>query len=177
MSQIELHNLVFLDEMGVLLGFMRLLGRAAKGQRVYDIKPFYRGTRVNVIGAICASKVLALKALDRSLTGEQFKQFLQEDLGPQLWPGAVVVMDNLPAHKVEGVPEILAQVGAQALYLSPYSPEFNPIEHWWWELKAFIRQFVPKTKETLVQLLHLGSILSSSGTLRNYFAHCCYCAN
>ena len=177
MSQIELHNLVFLDEMGVLLGSMRLLGRAAKGQRVYDIKPFYRGTRVNVIGAICASKVLALKALDYSLTGEQFKRFLQEDLGPQLWTGAVVVMDNLPAHKVAGVPEILAQVGAKALYSSPYSPEFNPIEHWWWELKAFIRQFVPKTKETLVQLLHLGRILSSSETLRNYFAHCCYCPN
>jgi hypothetical protein len=132
-SQIESHNLVFLDEMGVLLGLMRLMGRAAKGQRVYDTKPFYRGTRVSVIGAIGASKVLALKVLDRSLTGEEFKQFLQEDLGPQLWSGAVVVMDNLPAHKVQGVPEILAQVGAKALYLSPYSPEFNPIEHWWGE--------------------------------------------
>jgi len=171
--------------MGVLLGLMRLMGRVPKGERVYDIKPFYRGTRVNVIGAISASKVLALKALDCSLTGEQFKQFLQEDLGPQLWPGAVVVMDNLPAHKVQGVPEILSQVGAKPLYLSPYSPEFNPYafggakpyEHWWWELNAFIRQFVPKTKETLVKLLHLGSILSSSETLRNYFAHGCYCAS
>jgi Transposase and inactivated derivatives len=114
--------------MSMLLGLMRLMGRAAKGQRVYDIKPVLsEGTRVNVIGAICAWKVLALKALDRSLTGEQFKQFLQEDLRPQLWPGAVVVMDNLPAHKVQGVPEILAQVGAKPLYLSPYSPEFNPI--------------------------------------------------
>jgi putative transposase len=161
-SRLELHNLVFLDEMGVLLGLMRLLGRAPQGERVYDIKPFYRGTRVSVIGAISDSKVLALKALERSLTGEQFKQFLQADLAPQLWSGAVVVMDNLPAHKVQGVQDILAQVGAKALYLSPYSPEFNPIEHWWWELKAFIRRFVPKTKETLVKLLHLGSMLSSS---------------
>ena len=176
-SRLEPHNLVFLDEMGVLLGLMRLLRRAPKGERVYDIKPFYRGTRVSVIGAISDSKVLALKALERSLTGEQFKQFLQADLAPQLWSGAVVVMDNLPAHKVQGVQDILAQVGAKALYLSPYSPEFNPIEHWWWELKAFIRRFVPKTKETLVKLLHLGSRLSSSKTLRNYFAHCCYCAS
>jgi putative transposase len=135
-SRLELHNLVFLDEMGVLLGLMHLMGRAPKGQRVYDIKPFYRGARVSVIGAIGASKVLALKVLDRSLTGEQFNQFLQADLVPQLWSGAVVVMDNLPAHKVQGVPQILEQVGAKALYLSPYSPEFNPIEHWWWELKA-----------------------------------------
>lgn len=177
MSAIEPHNLVFLDEMGVLLGLMRPMGRAAKGTRVYDIKPFYRGTRTNVIGAISGSKVLALKALDRSLNGEQFKLFLQEYLVPNLWSGAVVVMDNLPAHKVQAVPDILAQVGAKALYLSPYSPEFNPIEHWWWELKAFMRRFVPKTKEALVGLLHLGSRLSSSETLRNYFAHCCYCTS
>ena len=163
--------------MGVLLGLMRLMGRARQGERVYDIKPFYRGTRVNVIGAISDSKVLALQALDRSLSGEQFKQFLQEHLVPQLWSGAVVVMDNLPAHKVQGVHAFLAEVGAKALYLSPYSPEFNPIEHGWWELKAFIRRFVPKTKETLVKLLHLGGMLSSSQTLRNYFVHCCYCAS
>jgi hypothetical protein len=66
-STLEPRNLVFLDEMGVLLGLMRLMGRAAKGHRVCDIKPFYRGTRVTVVGAICASKVLALKPLDRSL--------------------------------------------------------------------------------------------------------------
>nr|WP_277881249.1 transposase [Leptolyngbya sp. FACHB-321] len=148
--------MVFLDEMGVLLGLMRLMGRAPKGERVYDIKPFYRGTRVNVINALSDSKVLALKALKRSLSVKQFKVFLQEHVVPQLWPGTVVVMDNLPAHKVQGVHAILAAVGAKALYLSPYSPEFNPIEHWWWELKAFIRRFVPKTKETLVKLLHMG---------------------
>ncbi|MBD2037031.1 transposase [Leptolyngbya sp. FACHB-321] len=156
MSAIKPHNLVFLDEMGVLLGLMRLMGRAPKGERVYDIKPFYRGTRVNVINALSDSKVLALKALKRSLSVKQFKVFLQEHVVPQLWPGTVVVMDNLPAHKVQGVHAILAAVGAKALYLSPYSPEFNPIEHWWWELKAFIRRFVPKTKETLVKLLHMG---------------------
>jgi hypothetical protein len=32
-----------------------------------------------------------------------FEFFLQQVLGPQLWPGAVVLMENLPAHKVKGV--------------------------------------------------------------------------
>ena len=172
-----MENLVFLDEMGILLGMMRLMARSEKGTRVYDIKPFYRGSRVTVIGAISQQKVLACKAIDKSMNGEQFKQFLREDLAPQLWPGAVVTMDNLPAHKVQGVAEILAEVGARALYLSSYSPEFNPIEHWWWELKAFIRKFIPKTREAVEGLLKLGVILSSSKILRNYFAHCCYCTS
>ena len=57
---------------------------------------------------------------------------------PQLWKGAVVVMDNLPAHKVIEIEPLIQSVGASVLYQSPYSPDFNPIEHWWSQLKAFL---------------------------------------
>lgn len=123
---IEPENLVFLDEIGLLLGMVRWMGRSQKGTRVDDIKPFYRGSRVTVIGASSQQKVLTCKGMEQSMHGEQCKQFLREDLAPQLGPAAVLTMDNLPAHKVEGVSERLAAVGARALYLSPYSPEFNP---------------------------------------------------
>ena len=163
--------------MGVLQGMARERGRSPKGERLYGLKPFYRGQRVTVIGAMTQTAVLAVKTLGKSMTGEDFKQYLTESLVPKLWPGAVVVMDNLSAHKVKGVEEILASVGAKVIYLSPYSPEFNPIEHLWWQLKAFIRQFVPKSVEVIEQLLKLGVSLCSSKKLRNYFAHCCYCAD
>ena len=54
-------------------------------------------------------------------------------------------MDNLPAHKVEAIVPLIEAVGAKVIYMSPYSPEFNPIEHWWSQLKAFLRQFSPTT--------------------------------
>ena len=132
---------------------------------------------MTVVGAMTQTAVLSIETLGRSMTGEAFKKYLQASLVPKLWPGAVVVMDNLSAHKVKGVEEILASVGARVIYLSPYSPEFNPIEHLWWQLKAFIRQFVPKRVEVIEQLLKLGVRLCSSKELQNYFAHCCYCAN
>lgn len=163
--------------MGILLGIMRDQGRSKEGERLYDIKPFYRGSRVTVVGAISQKSVLAVKALGKSMTGEEFKAFLKDDLAPKLWKGARVVMDNLPAHKVKGVAEILESVGAKAIYNAPYSPEFNPIEHLWWSLKAFIRRFVPKTSEAVAQLLQIGVLLCSSLELRNYFAHCCYCTS
>jgi len=69
---VEPKNMIFLDETGVLLtcrvtrhdGLMRHYARSEKGSRVYDLKPFYRGKKVTVIGAISMSKVLAVMTLD-----------------------------------------------------------------------------------------------------------------
>ncbi|MBP0040367.1 MAG: transposase [Roseofilum sp. SBFL] len=54
--------------------------------------------------------------------------FIKEFLLPQLWPGAVVIMDNLAVHKLASIVSTIESVGASVLYLSPYSPDFNPIE-------------------------------------------------
>ena len=170
-------NLVFLDEMGVLLGSMRTRGRSQKGQRAYDIKPFYRGKRITVMGAMTQNSLLAIKTIDQGMNGQNFQQFLKEELAPNLWKGAVVVMDNLPAHKVDGVKQIIENVGARVIYLSPYSPEFNPIEHLWSQLKIFLRQFGPKTHKAVEQLLNIALMLSNPEHFRNWFAHCCYCTN
>ncbi|MBD2652054.1 transposase, partial [Synechocystis sp. FACHB-383] len=84
---------------------------------------------------------------------------------------------NLNAHKVEGVKEMLEAAGAKVIYLPRYSPDFNPIEHLWWELKAFIRRFRPKDKESVEKLAEIGVMLNSATTRQNYFTHCCYCAS
>lgn len=170
-------NLVFIDEMGILLGLMRLYGRSQQGERLYEKKPFYHGKKVTVMGAISQNKILALKSLNKSMKGEDFREFVKNELIPQLWEGAVVVMDNLKAHKVKGIREMIERAGARVVYLSPYSPDFNPIEHLWWQLKAFIRRFVPKTVTAVEQLLNLGWLLCGQQELRNYFAHCCYCTS
>lgn len=174
-QEIDLNNLVFIDEMGVLLGLMRTHARAAPGERAYDFKPFYRGSKVSVIGAISVSKVLAVMTLDDAMDAAAFKVYVRECLVPELWPGAVVVMDNLPAHKVEAIAPLIEAVGARVMYLSPYSPEFNPIEHWWSQLKAFLRQFSPTTSTMVDTLIATAMDLIDPQHLRNWFAHCCYC--
>ncbi|MEG5237070.1 transposase [Microcoleus sp. AT9b-C3] len=63
-------------------------------------KAFYRGAKVTAIGAISMNKVLALMTMNDSMDGQAFAIFIQHFLCPQLWEGAVVVMDNLPAHKL-----------------------------------------------------------------------------
>jgi hypothetical protein len=66
-----------------------------------------------------------MKTIGKSMSAENFKKFVQEELAPKLWKGAVIVMDNLRVHKVEGVEEMIEAVGARVVYLSPYSPGFN----------------------------------------------------
>ena len=131
--------------------------------------------------------------LNDSMDAATFKVYVSKLLVPQLWKGAVVVMDNLPAHKVRAIAPLIEAVSAKILYLSPYSPEFNPIEHWWcsafaqivvrrlerfaFALKAFLRQFSAKTSKKVDLLIKIAMYLINPQHLRNWFAHCCYCTS
>lgn len=132
---------------------------------------------MSVIGGISIRKVLAVMTLDGSMDGAAFKVFIERFLIPQLWVGAVVVMDNLPAHRVETIEPLIESVGASVLYLSPYSPEFNPIEHWWSQLKAFLRLLAPTTASGVDGLIKIALQLINPKHLKNWFTHCCYCTS
>lgn len=98
-----------------------------------------RGRRISYIGAIGLDGTRALREVDGYVDGDEFILFLREDLGPKLRTGDIVVMDSPSIHKVAGVAEALAERGATALYLPPYSPELNPIEMAWGWLKNLLR--------------------------------------
>lgn len=163
--------------MGVLLGLTRTHARSERGSRAYNFKPYYRGAKVSVIGAISLKNVLTVMTLNNSMDGNAYQVFIKHFLLPQLWVGAVVVMDNLPAHQVEEIKPLIESVGATVLYLSPYSPEFNPIEHWWSQLKAFLKQFSPKTASGVDGLIKIALELINPVHLRNWFTNCCYCTS
>jgi len=77
-KDIESKNLVFLDETGVALGLTRTHARSPQGTRAYGVKPFYRGKRVTVIGAISFNRVVALMTLDNSMDSQAFEVFTLE---------------------------------------------------------------------------------------------------
>jgi transposase len=83
--------------------------------------------------------------LDGPMNGEAFLVYVQEVLVPTLRPGDIVVMDNLPAHKVAGVRAAIEAVGARRRLLPPYSPDLNPIENAFAKLKATLRRAAART--------------------------------
>jgi transposase len=70
-----------------------------------------------------------------------FEAYVEKALAPSLHPGQVVVMDNLlrPAHKGEGVRELIEKRGCELVFLPPYSPDFNPIEQAFSKVKGMLR--------------------------------------
>ena len=85
--------------------------------------------------------------------GEAFLAYVEQALVPELRPGDIVIMDNLPAHKVHGVRQAIEAVGASLRYLPPYSPDFNPIEMAFAKLKALLRAAEARTISDLWQAI------------------------
>ncbi|NJM70730.1 MAG: hypothetical protein HC862_11140 [Scytonema sp. RU_4_4] len=81
----------------------------------------------------------------------------------------------MPAHKVAGIRELIEQKGARLVYLSPYSPDFNPIENCWSKIKEHLRSVAARSREILEQAITEALDMVVSNDIRNYFTHCCYC--
>jgi transposase len=128
-----------------------------------------------VMGAISMKKVVALITMNDSMDGKAFEVFIQKCLVGQLWEGVVVVMDIVPAHKIASIAPMIEAVGASILNLSPYSPDFNPIELWWSQLKSFLRQFSPTTTKMVDILIAVALDLINPQHLKNWFTKYCYC--
>lgn len=70
---------------------------------------------------------------------------------------------------------MIQAVGASVICLSPYSPDFNPIELWWSQLKSFLRKFAPTNTLMIDKIIKVALHLINPQHLRNWFAKCCYC--
>src|SRR5919199_663980 len=96
-----------------------------KGHR--NSKPYNPGERVSVIGAIALKGFLDCMTIEGTTNSNVFQVFVHKILVKSLWTGAVVVMDNLSAHKSAIIEALIEQAVARLIYLSPCSPDFNPI--------------------------------------------------
>lgn len=118
----DFKNLVFVDETAIQLGITQSYARekSERGKRAYGVAPYPHGNILTLIGAISFEKVLTTMTFDGGTNGNVFLGFVKEMLVPQLWEGACVVADNLPAHYAKGVKEAIESVGAKLVYLSAY---------------------------------------------------------
>ncbi|CAK0769166.1 hypothetical protein CCP3SC1_560001 [Gammaproteobacteria bacterium] len=76
-----------------------------------------------------------------------FYSWITQDLLPKLPPNCVLVMDNATFHKRLDIQQSIKNAGHILEYLPPYSPDFNPIEHKWAQLKAIDKRERRTTEE------------------------------
>lgn len=170
---IDPHNLVFVDESGLKLGMTRLYGRAKSGERLHDCCPRNRGQNISLIGALSLDGLIATMSISGSVNTDVFVTYVAEVLVPQLWAGAIVVMDNLSVHTAAVVASLIEAAGARLVFLPPYSPDLSPIELCWSKLKKCLRAANATTHEVLSQALtQIVNEQISSDDAWGWFAHC-----
>lgn len=124
----DLQSLVFIDETGANTKLTRLYARGPRGKRVVDKVPHGHWKTTTFVGALRAGGLTAPLVIDGPMNGPLFLAYVRQQLAATLRSGDIVIMDNLPAHKVAGVRQAIEAAGAQLIYLPPYSPDLNPIE-------------------------------------------------
>ena len=133
----------------------RTHARAPRGQRAVGSVPWGRWERLTVVGALALDGVIASMSIAAATGTAVFLAFVEQALVPALQerPDAIVVMDNLAAHKAEAVRAALDRAGLGHRYLPPYSPDLNPIEQAWSKLKARLRASGARSREALEEAL------------------------
>jgi transposase len=142
-------RLIFVDETGAATNMARRYGRSPRGLRLDGPVPHGHWKTTTFVAGLTARGIVAPYVIDGAMNGTIFKAWVEQALAPGLRPDDIVVMDNLPAHKVTGVREAIEARGAKLLYLPPYSPDLNPIEQAFAKLKALLRKAAERTVDGL----------------------------
>jgi transposase len=152
----------------------RLWGRAPKGQRICEATPQGHWQVLTTLGAMSQRGIEAVMTISSPTDGDVFTAYVQQVLSPKLEVGDVVVLDNLSAHKVGGIQELIEARGAQLLYLPPYSPDLNPIELAWSKFKQYLRTAKSRTAEALDQAVTEALQTITPDNAVAWFRHCGY---
>ena len=165
---------VFLDETSAATNMVRRYGWGPKGERLVDAVPAGHWKTTTFVAGLRHDGVVAPFVLDGPMTGEVFRAYVAQMLAPALLPGDVVVMDNLPAHKVAGIKEAIRAAGASILYLPPYSPDLNPIEQFFAKLKALLRKAAARTQDALWSTIGQALDAFTPAECQNYLTNSGY---
>lgn len=167
-------KLVFIDETAVSTNLVRLRGRAPRGVRLIGSAPLGQWETITFVAGLRHNKMTAPMVIEGAMTGEIFRDYVEQCLAPTLKRKDIVVLDNLSAHKVVGVKEAIEKVGATLRFLPKYSPDLNPIELSYSKFKALLRKAAARTVRALLRAIRLFLPQLGPRECANYFRHAGY---
>src|SRR5208283_3535590 len=167
-------KLVFIDETSISTSMARRFGWAPRGERCRASIPFGHWKTTTFVAGLLIDRIDAPMTIDGALDGEAFRAYVEQFLALTLSPGDIVVMDNVPLHKVAGVGEAIAARGASVLYLPAYSPDINPIEKFFSQFKSILQRLAARTADALEAAVAEALRSVTPDECKNYFAACGY---
>ena len=142
---------VYVDESGFAPTVTRRYAYAPKGQRVSGLRAGQRRPRTSLIAARIGQTFAVPLLFEGTGNTSLFNAWLEKELCPLLYATHVVVMDNVPFHKSAKTQALITHTGATLLFLPPYSPDLNPIEHDFATLKCLREYNEQDSLDTIVK--------------------------
>jgi transposase len=167
-------KLVFVDETGATTKMARLRGRSPRGERCRAAVPHGHWKTTTLVAGLRLDGMSAPMLIDGAMDGAAFVAWVERLLVPTLATGDIVVLDNLPAHKVKAARTAIEQAGAKLLLLPPYSPDLNPIEQAFTKLKALLRKAAARTLDALGAAIADALDAFTPAECANYFTNSRY---
>jgi len=109
--------------------------------KVYGSVSGRKYKRTNIVAAQCCGRIVAPMEYGGTTDHYVFETWFTESLLVELPKSSVVVMDNATFHRKNVLSELAIQAKIELKFLPAYSPDFNPIEKTWANLKAFLRSY------------------------------------
>ena len=144
LKKLQPKNLLYLDEMGVDDNLVVEYGWSARGARSYAEQSGFKKNRLSIVAAYNDKKLIAPFEFSGQMNSDLFLGWFEQILCPQLTEGQTIIMDNASFHKADELHSIANEVDCQILFLPPYSPDLNPIEKVWANIKNKLRKLIKK---------------------------------
>lgn len=173
----EATRLVFLDETGINTQMTRTHARAKGGKPACGSMPCGQWRRVTILGALSLEGIIAAMTIEAATSATVFLAYVQEVLIPTLFrvkPNAMIVMDNLSAHKNRKLIQALVDAKFELCFLPRYSPDLSPIEPCWSKVKAYFRERGARSVERLTEEAGPALDRITPDDARGCFLHCGY---
>jgi len=158
--------------MSVNIGMTRLYGRSPKGERIVEYVPDVRFKRISVISTIRVNGQTNPFVFTGTLNGNLFMQYIWECVVPILKPFDILVMDRLSSHMMSIITEMVDSVGANVICLPPYSPDFNPIETVFSQIKSDLRKLKARSVVGICDGLTYAFFSITPQQADNHFKNC-----
>jgi len=171
-GRLDARRFVFVDECSTNTSLSPIYGWSRRGKRVCFEAPRNWGANITLLSSMTLLEGMGPSlAVEGPTTKVVFETYVDRVLAPSLSPRQIVVMDNLSSHKSPRVRELSEGRGCELMYLTPYSPDLNPIEEAFAKLKVLLRKAGARTREALLEAMGQDLDAVTASDARGFFEH------
>ena len=137
-KDISYEKLVYIDESGIDLAICKDRGWGKRSEKLVGKKSGKYYERTNIIAGLVNNQSIAPMVFNCTCNTSLFETWVEKFLIKELQPGQIVIMDNASFHKSQRTRELIESAQCKIIFLPPYSPDLNPIEKFWANMKRWL---------------------------------------